>query len=113
MSTELLKTATSAAVNFEHLNSELSKARMLAEDVIEDGTRKAQRMIKRGYNKTEDYVDETTHYIKHHPWQSVAVALGVGASAGVFFGWLFSRAAANGAERDAEDDFLANFHSGE
>ena len=111
MSTELLETATGAAVNFAHLTNEMSKAKVLVEDAIENGKRTAQRMMKRGYFRAEDYVDDTTHYIKHHPWQSVGIALGVGAGAGMLFTWFLTR---NGAAEATEDgEFFANFHSGE
>ena len=49
-------------------------------------------MIRRGREAGEDYLDETTHYVKHHPWQSVGIAAGVGAFVGLLFGWTCSRA---------------------
>lgn len=114
MDSELIPTATGAAVNFAHLTNEMSKAKVLVEDAIEDGKRKAQRMMKRGYYLAEDCVDETTHYIKHHPWQSVGIALGVGAGTGILFGWLLSRTNGTCNEAAPEDgETFANFHSGE
>jgi ElaB/YqjD/DUF883 family membrane-anchored ribosome-binding protein len=40
---------------------------------------------------TEDCMDETKRYIKHNPWQSVGVALGVGLSLGFLGGFLSRR----------------------
>jgi ElaB/YqjD/DUF883 family membrane-anchored ribosome-binding protein len=113
MNSELVETTTGAGIDFAHLTNEISKAKVLVEDVIEDGKRKAQRMMKRGYSSVEDCVDETTHYIKHHPWQSMGIALGVGAGAGVLCGWLLSRNGGNRAAAAFESDFYENFHSGE
>ena len=113
MNSELVETTTGAGINFAHLTNEMSKAKVLVEDVIEDGKRKAQRMMKRSYSRAEDCVEDTTHYIKHHPWQSMGIALGVGAGAGILCGWLFTRNGHNGAVTTDEGEFYENFHSGE
>ncbi len=113
MNSELVENTTGAAINFAHLTNEISRAKVLVEDVIEDGKRKAQRMMKRGYSRAEDCVDETTHYIKHHPWQSMGIALGVGAGAGIFCGWLLSRNGSNGVVTTDASEFYRNIHSGE
>jgi ElaB/YqjD/DUF883 family membrane-anchored ribosome-binding protein len=112
MSSQQLGTATEVAVNLAHLTNEMSRAKVLVEDAIEDGKRKVERLIKRGYSEAEDYVDDTRYYIKHHPWQSVGIALGVGASAGLLCGWLFSRFRTNCTEPN-DNDLIANLHSGE
>ena len=91
MEGKTIESATDAAINLAHLTHEVSKAKTLVDDVLEDGKRKAQRVVKRGYVAAEDYVEDTTYYIKRHPWQSVGVALGLGAGAGIVVGWLFSR----------------------
>lgn len=64
---------------------------MLAEDFVELGKRKAQRLVRRGYEAGEDCLDESKRYIKHHPWQSVGIALGVGLSLGFLRGFLSRR----------------------
>jgi ElaB/YqjD/DUF883 family membrane-anchored ribosome-binding protein len=89
-----IESAADAAVKLAHLTHEVSKAKTLVNDFVEDGTRKAQRLVKRGVVTAEDYVEDTTYYIKRHPWQSVGVAAGVGAGAGLLLGWIFSRACA-------------------
>jgi ElaB/YqjD/DUF883 family membrane-anchored ribosome-binding protein len=48
-------------------------------------------MIRRGYEAGEDYLDDTTHYIKHHPWQSIGVVLGLGITIGFLGGFLSRR----------------------
>ncbi len=65
--------------------------KMLAEDLVEIGKRKAQRMVRRGYEAGEDYLDESKRYIKHNPWQCVGAALGVGLVLGFVGGFLSRR----------------------
>jgi len=90
MQTATVTNGKSTGFNLAHLTVKAAEGKLLAEDLLDNGKRKAQRMIKRGYATGEDYLDETTHYIKHHPWQSVGVVLGVGLSVG-FLGGFFSR----------------------
>lgn len=95
MQTATVENGTSTGINFAHLAARAAEGKMLAEDFAEFaeiGKRKAQRMIRRGREAGEDYLDETTHYVKHHPWQSVGIAAGVGAFVGLLFGWICSRA---------------------
>jgi ElaB/YqjD/DUF883 family membrane-anchored ribosome-binding protein len=91
MESQAIGNATDAAIKFAHLTHEVSKARTLVEDAVEDGKRKAQRIVRRGYVTAEDYVEDTTYYIKRHPWQAMAIALGVGAGAGLLAGWFCTR----------------------
>ena len=91
METATVENGNSTAVKLGHLAAKVSEGKMLAEDLVEIGKRKAQRMIRRGYATGEDYLDDTTHYIKHHPWQSVGVALGIGISLGFLGGFLSRR----------------------
>ena len=77
-------------IKLGHLGAKALEGRILAEDLVGIGKRKAQRMIRRGYEAGEDYLDDTTYYIKHHPWQSIGVALGVGLTLGFLSGF-FSR----------------------
>ena len=90
MQTAAVQNGKSTAFNFAHLAAKAAEGKMLVEDVAEIGKRKAQRIIRRGREVGEDYLDETTHYIKHHPWQSAGVFLGVGLSLGFVAGF-FSR----------------------
>lgn len=92
MQTETVENGTSTGLKFAHLAAKAAEGKMLAEDFVEIGKRKAQRMIRRGREAGEDCLDETTHCIKHHPWQSVGIATGVGALVGLLFGWTCSRA---------------------
>ena len=73
-----------------HLAAKAAEGKIIAEDLVGIGKRKAQRMIRRSYEAGEDYLDDTTYYIKHHPWQSIGVALGVGLTLGFLSGF-FSR----------------------
>jgi len=80
-----------AGVTLAHLTAKAAEGKMLAEDFLETGKRKAQRLVRRGYDAGEDYLDESKRYIKHHPWQTVGVALGVGLSLGFLGGFLSRR----------------------
>lgn len=80
----------STGIKLTHLAAKAAEGKILAEDLVDIGKRKAQRMIRHGMDAGEDYLDETKRYIKHHPWPSVGVALGVGLTLG-FLGGFFSR----------------------
>lgn len=91
MQTATVENGKGTAAKLAQLTARAAEGKMLAEDLVEIGKRKAQRMVRRGYEAGEDYLDDTTHYIKHHPWQSVGIAAGVGAGVGILAGWLCSR----------------------
>ena len=80
-----------AAVKLAHLTAKATEGKMLAEDLVELGKRKAKRLVRKGYEAGEDYLDESKRYIKHNPWQSVGVALGVGLALGFVSGFLSRR----------------------
>ena len=92
MQTATIENGRSTAVKLAHLAAKASEGKVLAEDLVDFGKRKAQRMIKRSYAAGEDYLEDTTHYIKRHPWQSLGVALGVGISLGFLGGFISKRA---------------------
>ena len=91
MPTTTNEIATGTAAKLAHLTAKAAEGKMLAEDLVEIGKRKAQRAIRRGREAGEDYLDETTHYIKHNPWPAVGIAAGVGAFVGLLFGLLCAR----------------------
>jgi ElaB/YqjD/DUF883 family membrane-anchored ribosome-binding protein len=91
MESKAVSNVTDGAINLAHLTHEVSKAKVLIDDVLEDGKRKAGRMLKRGVVTAEDCVEDTTYFIKRHPWQSVGAALGLGACVGLLAGWLTMR----------------------
>jgi ElaB/YqjD/DUF883 family membrane-anchored ribosome-binding protein len=78
-------------VKLAHLAAKAAEGKILAEDFVDVGTRKAQQLVRRGVEATEDCMDETKRLIKHHPWQSVGVALGVGLTLGFLGGFLSRR----------------------
>jgi len=90
MQTATVEEGKGATFKLAELTAKAAEGKILAEDLLEVGKRKAQRMIRKGYETGEDYLDDTTHYIKHHPWQSIGMALGVGLTLGLV-GGLFSR----------------------
>jgi ElaB/YqjD/DUF883 family membrane-anchored ribosome-binding protein len=99
MENKVFENVNEAAINLAHLTHKVSKAKVLIDDVLEDGKRKAERMLRRGVVATEDGVEDTTYFIKRHPWQSVGTAFGVGAGLGMLAGWLGTRTCANIRQR--------------
>jgi ElaB/YqjD/DUF883 family membrane-anchored ribosome-binding protein len=91
MENRTFENATDAAVNLTHLAHEVGKAKVLVNDVIQDGKHKVERTFKRGLVAAEDCIEDTTYFIKRHPWQSVGVAIGVGAVVGLLAGWQAGR----------------------
>ena len=91
MPTATLENGKHPGIKLGHLAAKAAEGKIIAEDLVDIGKRKAQRMIRKGYETGEDYLDDTTHYIKHHPWQSIGVALGVGLTLGFLSGFLGRR----------------------
>ena len=91
MPTTTLENGKAAAVKLAHLTAKAAEGKMLVEDLVEIGKRKAQRAVRKGYEAGEDYLDESKRYIKHNPWQSVGVALGIGLALGFVSGFLSRR----------------------
>ena len=91
MQTTTVQNGKVAAFTLAHLTAKAAEGKILAEDLVEIGKRKAQRIVRKGYETGEDYLDESKRYIKHHPWQSVGVALGVGLTLGFLSGFLSRR----------------------
>jgi ElaB/YqjD/DUF883 family membrane-anchored ribosome-binding protein len=89
--TTTVQNGKSTGFKLADLTAKAAEGKMLAEDLVEIGKRKAQRMIRRGYETGEDYLEESTRFIKHHPWQTLGVALGVGLSLGFLGGFLSRR----------------------
>lgn len=74
-----------------HLAAKAAEGKVIAEDLVEIGKRKAKRMVRHGMEAGEDYIEETTRCIKHHPWESIGVALGAGLTLGFLVGFLTRR----------------------
>ena len=89
--TTAVQNGKAAAFKIAHLTAKAAEGKMLAEDLVEIGKRKAQRIVRKGFETGEDYLDESKRYVKHHPWQSLGVALGVGLGIGFLGGFLSRR----------------------
>jgi ElaB/YqjD/DUF883 family membrane-anchored ribosome-binding protein len=98
MEGKTMENVTDAAINLAHLTHQVAKAKVLIDDVVDDGKRKVERTAKRGIVAMEDCIEDTTYFIKRHPWQSVGTALGLGTAMGLFVGWLTSRACARNGQ---------------
>ncbi|HET9788155.1 MAG TPA: hypothetical protein VFP47_13530 [Pyrinomonadaceae bacterium] len=79
------------AINLPDLTQQVTKGKALVNEVIEDGKHKMERTFKRGIIATEECIEDTTHFIKRHPWQSVGTAVGIGAVVGLVAGWQANR----------------------
>jgi ElaB/YqjD/DUF883 family membrane-anchored ribosome-binding protein len=90
METVTVENDKRAALTLAHLANKAAQGKVLTEDLLYIGKRKAQRAIRKGFDTSEDYLDEARHYIKRHPWKGLGIAAGVGALAGLIFG-LFAR----------------------
>ena len=91
METATVESGLKTAAKVAHLGAKAAEGKMLAEDLVEIGMRKARRMVRRGYENGEDYLDEARHYIKHNPFEAVGIAVGVGAFVGLIFGLICAR----------------------
>lgn len=91
MQTTAVENGKSTGIKLAHLAAKAAEGKILAEDLVEIGKRKAQRLVRRSFEAGEDYLDESKRYIKHRPWQSVGVALAVGLSLGFLSGLLSKR----------------------
>jgi len=91
MTTATVDNGKGTAFRMADLTAKAIEGKMLAEDLVEIGKRKAQRLARKGHELGEDYLDESKYYIKHNPWRSVGVALGVGLVLGFAGGFLTSR----------------------
>ena len=91
MESNARENVTGKAINLPDLTEQVTKAKTLVNDVIEDGKHKMERTFKRGIIATEECIEDTTYFIKRHPWQSVGTAVGIGAVIGLLAGWQANR----------------------
>ena len=91
MESNLMENITEKAINLPDFTEQVEKAKVLVNDVIEDGKHKVERTFKRGFIATEECIEDTTYFIKRHPWQAVGTAVGIGAVFGLLAGWQASR----------------------
>ena len=91
MRTATAEDGKSTGIKLAHIAAKAAEAKILAEDLVGIGKRKAQRLYRQGFEMGEDYIDESRRYIKKNPWQSVGVALGIGLALGFVAGLLSRR----------------------
>ena len=91
MRTATVEDGKSTGIKLAHLAAKAAEGKVIAEDLVDIGKRRAQRLVRQGYEMGEDYIDESRRYIKRNPWQSVGVALGVGLLLGFVAGALTRR----------------------
>ena len=61
------------------------------ENAVDEAVIDAERLARRGKYAVEDAVDDSTHYIKKNPWQSVGYAAGAGLGIGLLLGIVIAR----------------------
>lgn len=86
MQTAIVGNGENTGVNLAHLAAKAAESKEIAEDLLEIGKRRVERAIRKGRERGEDYLEDASYYVRHHPWQSVGVAVTVGAFAGLLFG---------------------------
>lgn len=91
MRTVTAEDGKNTGIKLAHLAAKAAEGKIIAEDLVDIGKRKAQRLARQGYELGEDYIDESRRYIKHNPWQSVGIALGIGVALGFIAGLLSRR----------------------
>ncbi len=91
MRTATVEDGKNTGIKLAHLAAKAAEGKIIAEDLVDIGKRKAQKLVRQGYEMGEDYIDESRRYIKHNPWQSVGIALGVGMALGFIAGLLSRR----------------------
>ena len=91
MRTATVEDGKNTGIKLAHLAAKAAEGKIIAEDLVDIGKRRAQKLVRQGYEIGEDYLDESRRYIKHHPWQSVGVVLGVGLALGFIAGLLSRR----------------------
>lgn len=91
MRTATVEDGKNTGIKLAHLAAKAAEGKIIAEDLVDIGKRKAQKLVRQGYEMGEDYIDESRRYIKHNPWQSVGIALGVGVALGFIAGLLSRR----------------------
>jgi ElaB/YqjD/DUF883 family membrane-anchored ribosome-binding protein len=80
MNTSLMKNATGLDQRvFEGINA--SKKTLI--EALGDGRSTAKQILKRTSHRAEDLIDDTAHKIKRFPFQSMAVAFGLGTAFGI------------------------------
>ncbi len=69
---------------------EVEKLKTRATHVAEEGMAETKRLLKKGEHAAEDLIEDTAHKIKHDPWRSVGISLGVGFGLGILTGLLLT-----------------------
>ena len=61
------------------------------ENAVDEAVLDAERLARHGKYMAEDVFDDTTHFIKKNPWQSVGYAAAAGLGIGLLAGWAVTR----------------------
>jgi len=86
-----VRDALETAGNVVEAGLDVAKLKKRVGNAVEEAIDDAQRLAKQGQYALEDVMDDTTHYIKKNPWQSVGYAAGAGIGVGLLAGWLMAR----------------------
>jgi ElaB/YqjD/DUF883 family membrane-anchored ribosome-binding protein len=83
MRESIFKKAHLAEERIASMGREATRFKQFASDTVADTMDEARRAAKRGYRTAQDLFDTAEHRIKRHPWQCIAIALGIGAVLGL------------------------------
>ena len=68
------------------LEKSFDASRAAISQTLEEGRISAERLLRRGRDTAEGYLDDATYQVKRNPGTAVALAFGAGAIAGALFG---------------------------
>jgi ElaB/YqjD/DUF883 family membrane-anchored ribosome-binding protein len=86
-----VKKAFSAVGEIAEAGLDLGLLKKKIETAVDEAVIDAERLARRGRHAFEDAVDDSTHYIKKNPWQSVGYAAGAGLGVGLLLGIVIAR----------------------
>ncbi len=72
----------------ETMGERAVRTRERLSEAMDDQVRAARRAIRKGRHTAEDLADEVRLEARRNPIQTLGVALGIGAIAGVILGWV-------------------------
>jgi ElaB/YqjD/DUF883 family membrane-anchored ribosome-binding protein len=72
----------------EHAVPEVSKARTIVADAVQESVRSAGQAIRHGRHAAEDAIEEVKNTVKRSPFEAVGLAFAAGILAGGFLTWM-------------------------
>ncbi len=70
---------------------DIEEAKAAISAAVDDGVEAARRAVRHGRHVAEDLVEDATRRVRRYPLQTVAATFGVAMGAGLLLGWLIAR----------------------